>query len=133
MKTKRLIAAAAVAGATAATLMAAPTAASASGGGADVRASGTCSGSTHWRLKAKHDDGRIETEYEIDSNRNGQTWRVRLWDNGDRYFAGPRVTQAPSGSFTVHRSTANRSGADHITARATNISNGEVCRGHVTL
>ncbi|MDQ1614969.1 MAG: hypothetical protein QOJ60_908 [Actinomycetota bacterium] len=133
MNTRRHIATIALAGATAAAIVAAPTPAAASGGGTGVRASGTCSGSTHWTFTAKHDDGRVETELEIDSNHNGQTWRVRLWDDGVRYFAGQRVTQAPSGSFVVRRSTANRAGTDHLTARARNLSNGELCRAHVNL
>ena len=35
---------------------------------AEVTRRGSCSGSTHWKLKAKPDDGRIEVEAEIDSN-----------------------------------------------------------------
>jgi hypothetical protein len=108
----------------------APVAASASGGDA-VRASGSCSGSAVWKLKAKHDNGRVEVEFEVDSNRVGQTWRVRLSDNGERFFAGTRTTQAPSGSFTVHRFTANRAGPDVIRARA--VHGEQVCRGTVTV
>ena len=51
----------------------------ASGGDAIIR-TGSCSGSADWKLKAKHDNGRIEAEWEIDSNRSGQTWRVRIRD-----------------------------------------------------
>ena len=46
-------------------------------GGADATIrTGSCSGSADWKLKAKHDSGVIETEFEVDSNRTGQTWRV---------------------------------------------------------
>jgi hypothetical protein len=96
--------------------MAAP--ASASGGGG-VRVSGSCTGGGVFELKAKHDDGRIEVEYEVDTNRAGQVWSVRLTDNGVTVFSGTAKTIAPSGSFTVRRSIANRAGTDTIRARAT--------------
>src|SRR6478735_4535282 len=56
--------------------------ASASGGGGDVRTHGGCSGPAVWKLKAKPDDGRIEVEAEVDSNRAGQAWGWVLKHNG---------------------------------------------------
>jgi hypothetical protein len=102
--------------------------ASASGGGVEAR--GTC-GTTTWKLKAAHDDGRIQVELEIDSNRVGQTWSVRLTDNGTTVFSGTRTTLAPSGSFEVRKLIANRAGADVIRARATRGT--QVCAGSVTV
>ena len=114
----------------ASTTIAWTTPASASGGDA-IRSSGSCGGAVTWKLKAKPDNGRIEVEFEVDSNRVGQTWKVRLRDNGELFFAGERVTQAPSGSFTVHKRTANRAGADLIRARA--VHGDRVCVGSVTV
>jgi len=37
---------------------------------------GKCSAASHWKMKAKPDNGRMELE--IDSNRNGQRWAVRI-------------------------------------------------------
>ena len=88
----------------------------------EVRKAGHCSAATVWKLKAKHDDGRIEVEVEIDSNRNGQRWSVAIADNGARVFTGSRTTHAPSGSFEVERKIANRAGTDRITALARNAS-----------
>ena len=87
------------------------------GGNGDVRASGPCATGS-WELKAKLDDGRIEVEAEIDTNRVGQTWAWRLSDNGAQFASGTGTTVAPSGSFEVRRLTANRAGADvlHLTA-----------------
>ena len=99
----------------------------------DVTRSGACSGVSHWTLTAGHRDARIEVEFEVDQNRAGRTWRVRLSDNGDIFFRGLRTTQAPSGSFTVNRTTANRAGSDTIVGRAVNVASGEVCRGSVTV
>jgi hypothetical protein len=108
-------------------------AANASGGTPDVRASGTCTIGATWKLKAKPDDGRLSIEFEVDSNRVGQTWSVRVTDNGNRIFAGTRKTLAPSGSFSVEMLRPNPAGADTIRARAVNTVNGSVCVGHVTL
>ena len=90
----------------------------AKGGGDDVRSSHACSTGVI-KLKAKHDDGRIEVEAEVDTNRNGQVWSVKLVDNGVTTFSGQRTTVAPSGSFSVEKRIANRSGLDKITVRAT--------------
>ncbi|MFL6137610.1 MAG: hypothetical protein ACJ74O_07410 [Frankiaceae bacterium] len=102
--------------------------ASASGGG--VTARGAC-GTATWKLKAAHDDGRIQVELEVDSNRAGQAWSVRITDNGTTVFSGTRTTLAPSGSFEVRKLIANRAGADVIRARATRGT--QVCAGSVTL
>jgi hypothetical protein len=84
-----------------------------------VRASGACTSHGSWKLKAKPDDGRIEIEFEVDVNRVGQTWHVRITDNGHLVTSRNRTTLAPSGSFTVERHTANRAGTDVIRAHAT--------------
>jgi hypothetical protein len=88
------------------------------GGGGDVRASSACSTGVI-KLKAKHDDGLIEVEAEVDTNRNGQVWSVKLVDNGVTTFSGQRTTVAPSGSFSVEKRIADKPGLDKITVRAT--------------
>ena len=102
----------------------------AKGGGHDVRSSHSCSTGII-KLKAKHDDGRIEVEAEVDTNRNGQVWSVKLVDNGVTAFSGRRTTVAPSGSFSVEKRIPNRSGVDRITVRATRGS--VVCSTSVSL
>src|SRR5690349_7253907 len=77
-----------------------------------VQRTGSCSGSADWKLKAKQDDGRIEVEFEVDSNRNGQAWAVRPKRDGVLFMSGTRTTLAPSGSFEVERKIANRAGSD---------------------
>ena len=37
----------------------------------EKRVAGSCSGGSTAKLKVKHDDGRLETEFEVDQNRNG--------------------------------------------------------------
>ena len=100
-------------------------------GGDDVVRRGSCTGSTDWKLKVKPDDGRLEVEAEVDSNRVGQTWHWRLVHDGSTSASGDRKTTAPSGSFEVRRLMVNRPGTDTITLRASNARSGERCVGTV--
>jgi hypothetical protein len=97
----------------------------------DVIREGSCSGSTDWKVKASEEDGRIEVEGEIDSNRVGQTWRWRLVHNGSLSARGTKTTRAPSGSFEVRRVVVNLRGTDKLVFRATNVRSRETCRGVV--
>ena len=110
--------------------LAAPATASHGGGGDDVRRSGACSGTAHWKLKAKADDGRIEVEGEIDSNRTGQVWSWKLKHNGSLSAKGTAKTAGRSGSFDVERRMANLAGTDHFVFRAEHA--GQVCRGTIS-
>jgi hypothetical protein len=122
----RTLAAATVSVAAVAALTAVP--AQASGDDRVIR-TGSCSGSADWKLKAKSDNGRLEVEGEIDSNRNGQAWRWRIRHNGTVSARGQARTHAPSGSFSVERKMVNLAGADRFVLRAVNNSTGQVCRG----
>jgi hypothetical protein len=105
------------------------------GKGGDTKAkrvTGTCTGGATAKLKAKPDDGRLETEFEVDQNRNGVTWTVTIRRNGVRAVSTKATTKAPSGSFSVERRLTNGSGADRISARATSPS-GQVCTASVTV
>jgi len=94
--------------------------------------SGACTGRSSAKLKVKPDDGRLETEFEVDQNRNGVRWRVTLRRNGAVAVSTRATTRAPSGSFSVERRLANRAGTDTISARATSPS-GEVCTARMTI
>lgn len=107
--------------------------AAASGGDRAVERSGACTAGATWKLKAKHDDNLIEVEFEVDSNRVGQTWSVRLTDNGVVVFNGSRRTLAPSGSFSVERRIADRAGSDTLVAVASNAATGQRCSGSIRL
>ena len=108
--------------------LAAAGAVSAKDGDGRVERSGACSGSSHWDLKAKPDDGRLEVEFEVDQNKNGVRWHVVLKRNGDKVREGNRVTQAPSGSFSFEKRIGNPAGTDRIVGVAKRES-GERCRG----
>jgi hypothetical protein len=98
--------------------------------GREVVRTGDCSGSADWKLKVDTDDGRLEVEGEVDSNRSGQSWRWKLKDNGKVVASGSDTTSGRSGSFEVERTIPDRSGADRIVFRAKHGS--EVCVARVT-
>jgi hypothetical protein len=100
--------------------------------GGEVVKTGGCSGSATWKLKLSPDNGRIEVEFQVDSNKAGQTWRVKLFHDGTLFFTRLRATKAPSGSFEVRRMTGNAAGADTIKGRARNIKSGQLCVGKAT-
>jgi hypothetical protein len=90
---------------------------------------GSCSGGTDWKVKAKDDDGRIEFEGEIDSNKVGQTWKWKIKHNGTVSARGTATTTGPSGSFDVERKLTNLAGTDQLVFKAKNPASGETCRG----
>lgn len=111
----------------------APTAlAGQSKGGKGIIKRGKCTGSSTWKLKVKSDDGRLETEFEVDQNRVGKRWRVTLVRDGSTVFRGIRTTVAPSGSFIVRRLLIASAGTTRIVASAKALQSGESCRAVVS-
>jgi hypothetical protein len=90
-----------------------------------VERNGSCSNGARWKIKAKADDGRIEVEAEIDTNKAGQSWGWVLMHDGSVSARGTSRTNARSGSFEVERKTVNAAGVDSFQFRATR--NGAVC------
>ena len=109
------------------TLVAAPMAASAKDG--DIIRRGDCTARSDWKLKLSPENGRIEVEFEVDQNRNGQRWNMKMKRNGNVFWRGSRTTRPPSGSFEVRRLARNGAGTERIVVRARNPRTGEVCRG----
>ena len=99
----------------------------------EVLRHGTCTGAADVKIKAKHRDGRLEVEGEVDQNRRGQTWRWTITDNGVRVASGTSTTAGPSGSFSVERKVANRAGRDTLRFRAVHAGSGQVCRAKLTI
>jgi hypothetical protein len=96
------------------------------------RIAGSCTAGSHAKLKVKRSSGRLETEFEVDQNRSGAKWSVRVRRNGKSVVKTSATTKAPSGSFSVNRRIGDPAGSDRITAKATSRS-GEVCRAAVTI
>jgi hypothetical protein len=129
-RTRLLMTTAAITVGLAAPLLATATPAFASGGGGGVTSSGACINGGHFKLQAKHDDGKIEMEYQVDSNRAGQVWAVRITDNGT-VVVSRNATTGPGDSFTIRKLIANMPGPDKIHAHAT--FQNHTCGGTVTL
>jgi hypothetical protein len=94
----------------------------------DVRRAGSCTGRSTSKIKLSNEDGRLEVEFEVDQNRNGERWRVTMTDNGATVFRAVRVTRAPSGSIEARRVIRNRAGTDRVVATGRNLRTGERCR-----
>lgn len=102
------------------------------GGDRGTRVAGTCTDGSTVKLKAKPDDGRLEVELEVDQNRNGVTWSVRVRRDGALVIRRNATTHGPSGSFSIERKIADPAGRDRISARATS-PGGEVCTASLTI
>jgi hypothetical protein len=108
-------------------LLAAPVATAKDG---DIRRAGTCTKSSTSKIKLSAENGRIEVEFEVDQNRNGVRWNVRVSKNGSRIARMTRVTKGPSGSFEARIVAGNSAGADRFVAVATR--GGETCTARAT-
>jgi len=95
----------------------------------DVIRRGSCSAGSTWKLKLSPEEGRIEVE--VDSNRSGQLWSVRLRQNGLHFFKADGTTKPPSGSFEDERLRPTRRSGSFV-GRAINYRNGDVRRGSAT-
>jgi hypothetical protein len=95
-----------------------------------VLKTGKCSAGATWKLKAKRDDGGVETEFEVDQNRIGQRWSVVLTRNGSVVFRGVRRTVAPSGSFEVRKVLP---GGGRIVATAKALAGGQTCKAAISV
>jgi hypothetical protein len=102
--------------------------------GREVRHAGTCTVRSTSKIKVKEEDGaRLQVEFEVDQNRNGQKWGVVLKRNGAVVARTSALTKAPSGSFSVERLIGDRAGADTVTGVARNTGTGETCTARVVL
>jgi hypothetical protein len=95
-----------------------------------VLKTGKCSAGATWKLKAKREDGGVETEFEVDQNRVGQRWSVVLTRNGSVVFRGVRRTVAPSGSFEVRKVVP---GGGRIVATAKALAGGQTCKAAISV
>jgi hypothetical protein len=93
---------------------------------------GKCSNGAGWKLKAKHDDGLIEVEFEVDQNISGRSWNLVLRRDGAVVARATRVTRPPSGSFELNRRIGNPAGSDRIVAFA-RAARGGTCRAALSI
>jgi hypothetical protein len=99
----------------------------------EIRNPGDCTGSSSSKIKVKPDDGRIEVEFEVDQNKSGDKWKVKIKDNGETVVKKTMTTHGPSGSFSLERKIADQAGKDEILGKAKNKSTKERCSASATL
>ena len=108
-------------------LVAAP--AHASGDDRVIKRGSCVGGPAVWKLKVQSDDGRLEVEGEVDSNRRGQVWRWTIRHNGSLSRSGTATTVGASGSFSIERRLVDLAGTDRVVFTA--VRGSQVCRGVV--
>jgi hypothetical protein len=69
----------------------------------EAREEGRCAKGIRWRMEAKPDDGRVELEVELDTDRTGKRWSWVLAHNGSLSDRGFARTRGSSGSFEPAR------------------------------
>jgi hypothetical protein len=102
------------------------------GGERGMRVAGSCTDGSSAKLKVKPDDGRLELELEVDQNRSGVVWSVRIRRDGALVVRRNAATHPPSGSFEIHKKIGDPAGSNRISARAES-PRGEVCTAAVTV
>ena len=84
----------------------------------DVRVSGTCGRGAASKLRLRAKDGALRVEFEVDSHRAGERWRIVLVHERRVAWRGQARTRRGNGSFRIRRSLPDFGGADQVTARA---------------
>jgi hypothetical protein len=103
--------------------------AGASGG---ARREGSCTGHGEWRLEVdRRDTHTLRVRFRIENTPAGKVWEVFLSDNGKRFLAATRTSNA-NGEVRVSKNTRDRSGTDKVKGYAFSRATGEVCSGTVS-
>ncbi len=100
---------------------------------AERERAGVCRAGSEWNLYVGREDGRrLEVDFEVDSDRRGERWRVVLKNDGTVFHRSTQRTNR-AGEFEVERFTRDGRGQDRIVARATSLRTGEVCRAVIRI
>ena len=94
---------------------------------------GHCTGSTDWEMEVYLEDGRIESEFEVDHSPSGAHWDWTMRSDGYRFSSGHATITSGRDSFVANRFSTNGPGSDTIVSRAVNRATGEICIGAITL
>ena len=98
----------------------------------DVRVAGACGTGADARLRLKSDDGAIRVEFEVDSRRGRERWRVILVHERRVVWRGRARTRPGSRSFRIRRSIPDFDGVDEVSVRASG-PGGNTCQASATL
>lgn len=97
----------------------------------EAREEGRCARGITWEMRAEPDDGRIELEVKVDTERTGRRWSWVLTHNGSLSDRGASWTKDSSGSFEIELIAVDVSGPDTFRLRASRKA--VVCVARVTL
>ena len=86
---------------------------------------------TTWEFNLEKEGKRIDVDLDVEAQRAGQRWDVRLYHNGKRVTKVVRTTDA-EGEFELDRNRPNKKGTDTLRFKATS-SSGEVLTGKVRI
>jgi hypothetical protein len=115
-----------------ASLLALPAVALSASPAAAVQNQKSCAGA-NVKLEAERDDGRHEVQVDIDNGQRGERWRVKLFQNGDRFVNVVRTVGGDDRDIDLDRDRRNTAGADTYKLRAKNLRTGGACTLRVTL
>jgi hypothetical protein len=94
-----------------------------------VMASGSW-GSAHYVLTVTKSDTKLESELKVTKAVNGQTWRIKMKDNGVLFFSGTRTVRQHE--LEAKGLVKNHAGADTIKVIATNKATGRTFTAKAT-
>ncbi len=97
----------------------------------EARAEGTCGSGADAELRLKADHGAIRVEFEVDSRRARERWRIVLVHERRVVWRG-RARTRDGGSFRIRRSVPDFDGADAVSVRAAG-PRGNTCQASATL
>lgn len=115
-----------------ASLLALPAVALSASPAAAVQNQTSCAGATV-TLEAERDDGRHEVQVDIDNGQRGERWRVKLFQDGDRFVNVVRTVGGDDRDIDLDRDRRNTAGTDTYKLRAKNLRTGGACTLRVTL
>jgi len=88
-------------------------------------------GSAHYALTlTKSDTGKIESELHVTKAVSGQTWRIKMKDNGVLFFTGTRTVRQHE--LEAKGLVKNHAGAETIKVIATNKATGRTFTAKAT-
>jgi hypothetical protein len=104
----------------------------ANAGDDEVRREGACSGKSDWEMRVRLDDGGFRVRWRVDSRIPGQTWRMRVFHDGERIAAATRTTNRDGEATIDLRGVPDHPGDDVFRGRARNPNSAETCSGSAT-
>jgi hypothetical protein len=84
----------------------------------EARVEAACGRGAAAQMRLKADDGRIRVEFELDSRRGRERWRVTLVHERRVEWRGTARTRRGSRSFRIRRSIHDYDGVDEVSVHA---------------